>query len=192
MKFLLPVLISGVLTDNILLSGLLGLEEVTKKDSSLLEILKKCGIVAALVFLSTVVSYPLAGWVLIPIGAEVLVPLLCILVICGISFAALTLTKMFLPSVYGLLARYKEVITCSALVLGICLRPYGGEAALGYPEALVYSVAAMAGFLLVSVIFWSLRGFLNSEDLPKAVRGLPMTLLVAALLSMAFQGFVGM
>ena len=69
--------------------------------------------------------------------------------------------------------------------------PYPVSAVSGYGTALLYAVFSMVGFLIVSLIFWSLRGVLNSKELPRSLRGLPVTLLVAALISMAFQGFIG-
>ncbi len=192
MSVFLSVMVAGILTDNILLSGLLGFTEATNPDRSILEILKKCGFTAVLVFLSSLISYPLVKWVLIPLGLDILTPLICVLVICGICFAAFILTKKYLPSVYKIIDHYKSVITCSALVLGICMKVFTADYVSGFGTAVLYSVAAMVGFLLVSVIFWGIRDFLNSEALPRSLRGLPMTLLAAALLSMAFQGFVGM
>ncbi len=191
MSIFFSVMVAGILTDNILLSGLLGFEEASAPENSILNILKKCGFTEALAFLSTLISYPLVKWVLKPLNLDILGPLLCVLVICGICFAAFILTKMFLPSVYKTLNHYKQVITCSALVLGICMKNFTADYVLGFGTSLVYSVAAMLGFLLVSVIFWGIRDFLTDESLPETVKGLPITLLAAALLSMAFQGFAG-
>lgn len=191
MSIFLSVVAAAVLTDNIMLSSLLGFEQATDKSPSFTEILKRCGITAAIVFLSSAVSYPVIKWVLPLLGLEVLTGLICVLVICGLIFAAFTLTKLFLPAVYGFLNGYKAVTTCSALVLGICLKLFSSSAVSDYATALLYAVFSMIGFLLVSLVFWSLRGVLNSEELPRSLRGLPVTLLVAALISMAFQGFTG-
>lgn len=192
MSIFLSLVVAAVLTDNILLSSLLGFEQATDKDPSFIEILKRCGVTASLVFLSSAVSYPIIRWLLPLLGLEVLAGLICVLVICGLIFAAFTLTKLFLPSVYSFLKGYQAVITCSALVLGICLKLFSAEAVSGYGTALLYAVFSMVGFLIVSLIFWSLRGVLNSKELPRSLRGLPVTLLVAALISMAFQGFIGL
>ncbi len=191
MSIFLSIIVSAVLTDNIVLSSLLGFEQATDKDSSLLEILKKCGITAALVFLSSAVTYPIIRWLLLPFGLDLLSGLVCIIVISGLIVATFILTKMFLPEVYSFLDGYKSVITCSALVLGICLKISSADLIFGYGTALLYALFSMVGFLIVSLIFWSLRGVLNSEDLPRSLRGLPVTLLVAAFISMAFQGFIG-
>lgn len=191
MNLFLSIVVAAVLTDNIILSSFLGFEQATDKKPSLPEILKRCGITAALVFLSSAISYPIIRWILPLLGLEILAGFICVLVICGLIFAAFTLTQRFLPSVYSFLNGYKAIITCSALVLGICLKLFSTDAVSGYGTALIYAVFSMVGFLIVSVIFWSLRGVLNSEELPRSLRGLPVTLLVAALISMAFQGFTG-
>jgi electron transport complex protein RnfA len=67
----------------------------------------------------------------------------------------------------------------------------GNEIITSYPLALLYSVITGLGFTLTTVIFISIHRRLAESDIPEVLRGLPMTLIIAALISLAFGGFAG-
>lgn len=185
----ISTLVAGILTDNIVLSGLFGIDDTIKPEASIKDVVKRCGLLGALLFLSSAVYYPLVTWVLKPLGLDCLATLLCILVIFGLSFGAFTLFERFLPVVYKVIAPYRGLMSCSVVILGGCLSLFSSEAVTGYLTALLYSLALVLGFLLVSVIFWGIRDLLKGDSVPASVKGLPLSLIVAALLSMAFECF---
>lgn len=184
------LLIAGIFTDNLLTSKLLGLENVSEKTAPT-ELLKKCGALAALLFVSSAVTYPVFRWVLTPLGAEYLYPFCAVIIICSLLAAAFFLSKRYLPAVYGFLSKYKQVLICSAVVLGLCLNAVQSDLVTGYLTALFYSFASSVGFAAVSFIFYAINNRLSDSGLPECVKGLPATLIVASFISLAFSGFAG-
>lgn len=192
MKIFITLLISGIFTNNIITSGLLGIDELHyNRKKGLKALLKDCGIITALLFVSTVITYPVLKYVIIPLKIDYLAPLSCVVLICGVIFAVNILSKRFLPKAYVFLSKNSRMITCSPVVLGLCLLNVSSEIVTGYPTALLYSVLTGIGFAVVSVIFSSVNDRINASDLPKVLKGLPMTLIIVALISLAFGGFAG-
>ncbi len=187
MNVIFTILVAGALTDNIVLNRLLGLPEASE-EAGLLATLKRSGIVTLLMLISTAITYPVIHWVLEPIGVGCLSTLFCIIIICAILFSAFFASKKFSPTVYGILEANRSVLTCSSAVLGICLLSHQAEYIKSYPSALLYCIAAGLGFFVVSVILGSIHKRLKTAELPKALTGLPLTLLTASLLSLAFGG----
>ena len=141
MSVFLTVLLAGIVTDNIVLSKLLGFEESNNADS-MKDVAKKGGILTALLLLSTAASYPIIKFLLLPLRMEHLSTLVSVLVICGILVAAFLLSKRYLPSLYGFLSLNKSVLTCSSAVLGVCLLSAQNDYVTNYPEALFFAVGA--------------------------------------------------
>lgn len=188
MSVFLTVLLAGIVTDNIVLSRLLGFEESSLSDS-MLDVAKKGGLISALLLISTAATYPLLKFLLLPFGLGYLSAFVAVLVICGILALAFTLSKKLLPSVHSFLEGNRAVLGCSAAVLGVCLLSLENDYVTTYPEALVYALASGIGFTLVSLVFFAIRERMKTAELPYFVKGLPLTLLTASLLSMAMGGF---
>ncbi|MBO5873110.1 MAG: hypothetical protein J6Q56_02775 [Clostridia bacterium] len=187
MNTFLTVLTAGILTDNILLSKLLGFE-LLDNDISPLTITKRSGAITSFLILSTAVTYPLINWVLLPLGIDYLSTLCSIIIICGILFGAFKLAKKFCTPISVFFERNQKLLTCSTVLLGVCLLNFENEYVTGYFSALLYSLSVGIGFLLVSIIMSAIHERLKSSDLPKCIQGLPITLLTASLLSLAFGG----
>lgn len=188
MSVFLTVLLAGIVTDNLVLSKLLGFDE-SNKAQNMLDVVKKGGLITGLLLLSTAASYPVIKYLLLPFELGYLMTFVSVLVICGILALALLLSKKFLPSVYGFLSANRSVLTCSAAVLGVCLTCFNSESVTNYLTALVFALASGIGFTLVSFIFFAVRERMKTADIPEIVKGLPLTLVTAALLSMAMGGF---
>ncbi len=190
MSNLITLLIAGIFTDNLLTSKLLGLENVGEKTTPT-ELLKKCGALTVLLFVSSAVTYPVFRWVLTPLGAEYLYPFCAVIIVCSLLAAAFFLSKRYLPVVYSFLNKNRQVLTCSAVVLGLCLNAAQSDLVTGYLAALIYSLASSVGFAAVSFIFYAINNRLSDSSLPECVKGLPVTLIVASFISLAFSGFAG-
>ena len=188
MSVFLTVLLAGVITDNIVLTKLLGFEE-SNNVYGVADLAKKGGLLTALLLLSTAVSYPIIKFVLLPLGLDYLMALVAVLVICGVLAAAFLFSKKYLPVLYRFLSANSSVLSCSSAVLGVCLFGINSDYVTSYPAVLVYSIASGIGFTLVSLIFFAIRERMKTAELPYFVKGLPLTLITAALLSMAFGGF---
>lgn len=191
MSSLVTLFIAAVFTDNIITAKLLGVDELYEKDRSLISLLKKCGVLTALLVLSSAATYPVQEWLLNPLGAGYLSAFAFALIICGILFALYLISKRFSPKLFEFLKENSRVLVCSSVVLGLCLSVSQNDIVTNYWTSLFYSFASGVGFTLVSLIFFAVRERLNETDLPECVNGLPITLLIASLLSLAFSGFAG-
>jgi electron transport complex protein RnfA len=99
--------------------------------------------------------------------------------------------KKFIPSLHKSLGVYLPLITTNCAVLGVCISNI--DEGYSYIEALVNSAGAGIGFLLAMIIFSGMRGKLEGNvSVPKCFQGVPITLVTAAFLSLAFMGFGGL
>ena len=190
MDTVITLIFAGLLTDNIVLSKLFLVGKSQEKQTAS-SILIRSGILGALMLLSVAATYPIIKWLLNPLSFGFLAPLTALLIVCGIIFSAFLLSRAFVPSLYSVLCAQREFFVCFAAVLCLNLNVFGVDYITGYPEALLYAVISALGFMIVSFIFFGLRTALSKTDIPESLCGLPMTLLIASLLSMAFGGFSG-
>ena len=100
-----------------------------------------------------------------------------------------TLMRRFAERMYDVFGIYLPLITTNCAILGVTL--ININKGFTFHNAIVYSLGAGVGFGLAMIIMAGIREHLEYVDLPKALEGVPIALLVAAILSMAFQGFAG-
>ena len=98
--------------------------------------------------------------------------------------------KKVSPPLYQALGIFLPLITTNCAVLGVALLMIQKEFSL--VEGLIYSVGSAIGFALAMILFAGLREHLELEDVPKPFKGLPIALITAGILAMAFMGFSGM
>jgi electron transport complex protein RnfA len=198
MEYIL-IIISAVFVNNILLSQFLGVCPflgVSKKVSTAL------GMSAAVTFvmaLATCVTYLLQYYVLVPLGVEYLQTVCFILVIAGLVQMVEIIIKKISPSLYQALGIFLPLITTNCAVLGVALMvvqkqfSFGGEAHfLNLGQSVVFAIASAIGFGLAIVLFAGIREQLEISNVPKAFRGVPIALITAGIMAMAFMGFSGM
>ena len=113
-----------------------------------------------------------------------------ILVIAALVQMVEIILKKVSPSLYQALGIFLPLITTNCAVLGVALLMVQKE--YGLLEGLVYSVSTALGFAIALVLFAGMRERLEFEDVPKAFQGVPIALITAALLAMAFMGFSGL
>ncbi len=190
MKILLAILLSSILVDNMVLSKFLGICPflgVSKKIGTAIGM----GIAVTFVMvIATAATFPISLYILEPNNLGYLTTLTFILVIASIVQFLETVLKRYIPSLYNALGIYLPLITTNCAVLGITLLVIDNK--LNYLQALVNSLGAGLGFLLAMIIFSGIREKLESSDIPKALQGLPISLISAAIISMAFLGFQGL
>jgi len=151
------------------------------------------GMAAAVVFvmvLASVITFLLYGAVLLPLGLQYLQTILFILVIAAlVQFVEMAIRK-FSPSLFQALGIYLPLITTNCAVLGASLLAIKKE--FDFMQALVFSLGSALGFGMVLVLFAAIRERLALlRDTPRAFRGMPIALLTAGILSLAFLGFSG-
>lgn len=195
MKFYIALLVMGILTQNFTLSKFLGICPflgVSKKLNTAL------GMSAAVIFvmlLSTAATYPL-NILLEKCGLGYLQTIVFILVIAALVQMVEIVMKKYMKPLYNSLGIYLPLITTNCAVLGVVILNIDnitGYAAygFGFGHAMVNSFAAGAGFMLAMVLFAGVRSRLEAADIPKSLRGLPITLIAASIVSLSFLGFSG-
>lgn len=192
-KGLIAVFLIAVLTENYVLSKFLGICPflgVSKKVNTAL------GMSAAVTFvmvLATAVTYPIYMYLLVPADLAYLETIVFILVIAGLVQLVEIVLKKYIPALYNSLGIYLPLITTNCAVLGVTMLVIEKSGAdFGYLHALVNSLGAGIGFLVAMVMFAGVRQRLESADIPKSLKGLPITLVAASLVSLSFLGFTGL
>lgn len=194
-KQLVAVFLAAILTENYVLSKFLGICPflgVSKKVNTAL------GMSAAVTFvmvLATAVTYPIYENLLVPFGLEYLQTIVFILVIAGLVQLVEIILKKYMPPLYNSLGIYLPLITTNCAVLGVTmlvLEKAAQDPSYTYVTALVNAFGAGIGFLVAMVIFAGVRGRLETADIPKSLKGLPITLVSASLVSVSFLGFAGL
>jgi len=110
-----------------------------------------------------------------------------------VQFVEMFLQKS-IPALYNSLGIYLPLITTNCAVLGVAIvniTKFGG-AELSFLKSLIYGTSAGLGFTLAIVLFAGVRERLESSDIPEFLKGMPITLITASLLSIAFMGFSGL
>ena len=188
-KVFLAILLTGILTDNFILSKFLGICPflgVSKKVNTAV------GMSAAVIFvmvLATAVTYPINKYLL---GEELayLQTIVFILVIAALVQLVEIILKKYMVSLYNALGIYLPLITTNCAVLGVVL--LNVENGYKFGESIVSSLGAGLGFMVAMIMFAGVRERLEGADIPKSLQGLPITLVSASLVSMSFLGFTGL
>lgn len=188
MKAFLAILLTGILTENFVLAKILGICPflgVSKKLST------ATGMSAAVIFvmvLSTAVTYPI-NLLLVKNDMEYLQTIVFILVIAALVQLVEIILKKYMPPLYNSLGIYLPLITTNCAVLGVVLLNI--DKSYNFTQSVVNSLGAGLGFMLAMVMFAGVRERLESCDIPKSLKGLPITLVAASLVSVSFLGFTG-
>lgn len=139
--------------------------------------------------LSAASTYGLYHALLVPLGLEFLRIIVFIIVIA----AVVQLTELYLrstsPLLHQVLGIYLPLITTNCAVLGVALLAVQGS--LSFAATIATAIGAALGFTLVMVVFAAIREHVTHAHVPAAFRGIPITLVTAGILSMAFMGFAG-
>ena len=181
---LFSILLMAMLTQNFVLAKFLGICPflgVSKKTKT------ATGMGLAVIFvmvLATAVTFPI-NLLLVKNGLEYLQTIVFILVI-----AALVQLKKYMPPLYNSLGIYLPLITTNCAVLGVVLLNI--DNGYNFAESMVNSLGGGIGFLIAMVTFSGGRERMESSDIPESLKGLPITLVAAALVSMSFLGFAGL
>ncbi len=187
--FLLAIL-SSMLIDNVVLSRFYGICPflgVSKKVKSSL------GMGVAVVFvivLATLICWPLYNYVLVPAGIPYLDTVAYILVIASLVQLVGLFIKKYSPSLYKSLGIYLPLITTNCAVLGVAQS--NTDQGLTFVASLANALGTSIGFLMIIVVFSCIRVRLESANVPKAFKGLPIALITAALMAIAFMGLQGL
>ncbi len=198
MEYLI-IIISAVFVNNILLSQFLGVCPFLGVSN---KVTTAAGMSAAVIFvitLATLVTYLLQYYVLVPFGIEFMQTIAFILVIAALVQMVEIILKKISPSLYQALGIFLPLITTNCAVLGVAIMvvtkefTFGGEAhLLNLAESVVYAASSAVGFGVAMVLFAGIREQLEINTVPEAFKGIPIALVTAGIMAMAFMGFSGL
>ena len=183
------ILIGGLLVNNFVLSQFLGICPflgVSKKLGSAV------GMSVAVIFvmvLATAATWPIYTY-LLQGELAYLQTIVFILIIAALVQLVEIVLKRFVPPLYQALGIYLPLITTNCAVLGVALTNVQNE--YNFIESVLAGVGTALGFTLAIVLLASIRSRIREEDLPAPLRGAPIVLISAALMSIAFMGFAGL
>ncbi len=187
---LLVILLAAAFTDNILLSRFLGM-------CSFLAISRQMktslGLGTAVVFVTTctaALNYLLHTYVTVPLGIEYLELILFIVVIAAFVQLVEMVVSRYSPALYFALGIFLPLITVNCAILGVSLfmlnKPFG------FTESLVFGFGSGVGWMLAIVLMAGIRMKIKEDKVPEGLRGAGITLITAAVMTLAFMGFSGM
>ena len=187
--FLLAI-VSSFLVDNVVLSRFYGICSFIGDGNKVKSAFSMGLAVTFVIMMATLVCYPLYFYVLVPAGIPFLDTLVYILVIASLVQIVGLFIKKTSPSLYKTLGIYLPLITTNCAVLGVVQT--NSDSQLDFLTSLANGLGTSIGFLVVIVLFACMRERMNGYNIPKAMKGVPIALIVAALMAMAFMGFGGM
>lgn len=185
------ILIAAVFVNNIVLSQFLGICPFLGVSNKVSTSVGMSGAVLFVMTLATLVTYLLHEFILVPAGLDYLRTITFILVIAALVQMVEIILKKVSPPLYQALGVFLPLITTNCAVLGVAILALGLESA-SLLKAVFFAVANSIGFALALIVFASIREELELADIPKGMKGVPINLLVAGLLSLAFLGFTGL
>ncbi|MDX9872682.1 MAG: electron transport complex subunit RsxA [Clostridia bacterium] len=190
MREVLVIIIGAVLVHNIVLSQFLGICPflgVSKKLSSAI------GMGAAVTFvlvLASLITWLLQIFILEPLNITYLQTIAFILVIASLVQFVEMVMKKNTPDLYKALGVYLPLITTNCAVLGVAILNI--QKSYGLAAMLANSFGNAIGFTLALILFAGIRERLEEADIPQSLQGVPIALITAALMSVAFLGFTGL
>ena len=200
MKILL-IFISAIFVNNVVLSQFLGVCPflgVSKKVNTAV------GMTAAVTFvmaIATLVTFLLQKYVLVPFNLVFLQTVSFILVIASLVQMVEIIIKKISPSLYQALGIFLPLITTNCVVLGVAIQVvtneynFGfaeGARMLGLGESILFAIATAIGYGLALILFAGIREQLELSNVPKGFKGVPIALLTAGIMALAFMGFSGL
>lgn len=183
------IFITAVFVNNVVLAQFLGICPflgVSKKIST------AAGMGAAVTFvltLATLVTYLVQKYILDAYGLAYLQTIAFILIIAALVQMVEIILKKVSPSLYQALGVFLPLITTNCCILGVAILVIQKDYDL--LQGIIYAMSTAIGFALAMIVFAGLREQLSMVKLPKAMDGMPIALVTAGLLAMAFMGFSG-
>ncbi len=189
MKELILIFMTGVLVNNYVLNQFLGICPflgVSKKFDQA----SGMGLAVTFVMLfATLATFPIYTYLLVPLKLEYLQTIVFILVIAALVQFVEIVLKRFIPSLFKALGVYLPLITTNCAVLGVTLNNITDG--YNFVQSIFSSLGVGAGFWVAMVLFAGVRSRVENCPAPKCFKGLPVTLVSASIVALAFYGFAG-
>ena len=189
MSVIISLLLAGILTDNYVLArttGICPFLGVSKKFQ------QAVGMGVAVIFVilcATAVTWPIYTYLLVKFKLTYLQTIVFILVIAALVQFVEIILKRFIPPLYKALGVYLPLITTNCVVLGVANENI--EQGRNFMTSMIASFSVGLGFLLAMILFAGVRSRIENCPSPESIKGLPITLIAASIVSLAFFGFGG-
>ena len=184
---LFAIVIGAIFVNNVVLSQFLGICPFLGVSSNVETSMGMGMAVTFVMALATLVTWCIQQYILVPFGIGYMQTITFILVIAALVQMVEIVLKKVSPALYQALGIFLPLITTNCAVLGVAIITVQKDFDL--LTAVIYAVAAALGFALALILFAGIRERLEVEDTPEAMRGVPIALITAGLLAMAFMGF---
>ncbi len=186
----LLILVSTILVNNFVLVKFLGLCPFMGSSKKMDTAIGMGFATTFVLTLASITSYLINTYLLIPLELEYLRTIAFIVTIAAVvGFTELVVNKTS-PVLHQSLGVFLPLITTNCAVLGVALLNVG--ASNSFLQSAVYGFGAAVGFSFVLVLFSGIRERIESADVPIIFQGVPIALITAGLMSMAFMGFIGL
>ncbi|MBR1784023.1 MAG: electron transport complex subunit RsxA [Bacteroidales bacterium] len=187
----IPALIIGaILVNNVVLAQFLGICPFLGVSKDVKSSIGMSGAVLFVMLLATMVTWLIMTYVLRPLGLEYLQTIAYILVIAGLVQMVEIVLKKIAPSLYQALGVFLPLITTNCAVLGVAILVI--QKNMDFLQSVVYSASIAIGFALALILFAGIREQLDLTGTPRGMKGVPIALVTAGILAMAFMGFNGL
>jgi len=184
------IFISAIFVNNIVLNQFFGICPFLGVSSKVETSLGMAGAVTFVMVIATMVTYLLQKFVLDPFGITYMQTIVFILVIAALVQLVEIILKKVSPALYQALGIFLPLITTNCAVLAVALLSVQKDYNL--VESVVFAFSTAIGFGLALVIFAGIREQLELVNVPRGMKGIPIALVVAGLLALAFMGFAGL
>ncbi|MGQ9620609.1 MAG: electron transport complex protein RnfA [Bacteroidales bacterium] len=183
------IIISAILVNNIVLAQFLGVCPFLGVSNKISTSFGMAGAVTFVMVLATVVTYLIYTYILVVLDIVFMQTITYILVIASLVQMVEIILKKVSQPLYQALGIFLPLITTNCAVLGVTLLVIKKNFNLA--EGVIYSAATAAGFGLALIILAGIREQLELLNVPKGMRGAPLSLIIAGILALAFMGFSG-
>lgn len=190
MKEVLIIILSAILVENFVLTKFLGICPFLGVSKRLNTALGMGGAVIFVMTLASAATWAVYNFLLVPYGLEYLQTIAFILVIAALVQFVETVLKKIAPPLYKALGIFLPLITTNCAVLGVALLNVQYKYNLFYST--LYGFGAAAGFTFALILFSGVRERIEQSDIPESLKGVPIALIAAGLVSVAFFGFQGL
>ena len=184
------LIIGAIFVNNVVLAQFLGICPFLGVSKDVKSSLGMGGAVLFVMLLATLVTHLLYTYVLVPFDLKYLQTIAYILVIAGLVQMVEIVLKKIAPALYQTLGVFLPLITTNCAVLGVAILVVQKD--MNLFQSIVYSASIAVGFTLALIIFAGLREQMELTGTPKGMKGVPIALVTAGILAMAFMGFNGL
>ncbi len=184
------IIIGAIFVNNIVLNQFLGICPFMGVSKKINTAVGMSGAVLFVMTLATLVTWLIQNYILNPLGLQFLQTIFFILVIAALVQMVEIILKKVSPSLFQALGIFLPLITTNCAVLGVAILTIQKD--FNLMEGVVYAISNALGFGLALMLFSGIREHLDLMEVPKGMRGVPIALVTAGILALAFMGFANL